>query len=273
MLRSGFMPVNIDHPGLRIMNIDPPVLTIDEFLPAATCDALVAAAAATGSLAPSKVGGAGDVPADMRTSSTLAITQSALKQHPALQQPLEQLLSAAARLVALGTDGQQLMARLCTPPSSSSQICPELPQVARYQPGEMGGGTRVLPWMRRGAGRSCPMQAHSWGGCPSPLERPLMQHGTTDCICRRIPSSLASALYAPAPPSRPCYLMPAHHFPPQPPHAPCYMPVALHCVTTLCMLCHSAWLQASTSWRTRMGSRPRSRSKKATSGAPPCWCT
>jgi hypothetical protein len=138
MLRSGFMPVNIDHAGLRIMNIDPPVLTIDDFLPAATCDALVAAAGATGGMAQSKVGGAGDVPTDMRTSSTLAITQSALKQHPALQQPLEQLLSAAARLVVLGTDSQQLMARLCTPPSSPSQICPELPQVARYQPGEPG---------------------------------------------------------------------------------------------------------------------------------------
>lgn len=32
-------------------------------------------------------------------------------------------------------------------------------------------------------------------------------------------------------------------------------------------------LQASTSWRMKMASLPQQRSRRATTGAPPCWCT
>jgi hypothetical protein len=41
MLQKGFLPVNLSHPGLRIMNIDPPILTVQNFLPEDVCDNLI----------------------------------------------------------------------------------------------------------------------------------------------------------------------------------------------------------------------------------------
>ncbi|PNH12222.1 hypothetical protein TSOC_000837 [Tetrabaena socialis] len=41
-LSSLFLPVNLEHPGLRVLNIDPPVITVDDFLSAAECDDIVA---------------------------------------------------------------------------------------------------------------------------------------------------------------------------------------------------------------------------------------
>ena len=86
-----FFPIDLDTPGLRVLNIDPPVLTIDNFLSPEQCDALVEAASGSGLMRQSGVGGvpAGDggssgsgqeayaLPAgkdDIRTSSTLAAT-------------------------------------------------------------------------------------------------------------------------------------------------------------------------------------------------------
>jgi hypothetical protein len=75
MLAKGFLPVNLSLPGLRVQNIDPPVLTVEQFLPGELCDALREAAKASGKMKASGVGGTGDLKDDIRTSSTLAITK------------------------------------------------------------------------------------------------------------------------------------------------------------------------------------------------------
>lgn len=94
-LAKGFLPITMTYPKLRVVNVDPPVCTIDDFLPAETCDALREAAAASGLMVQSGVGGKGDLTADIRTSSTLAITKDVLAECAAIQEPLQQLLDTA----------------------------------------------------------------------------------------------------------------------------------------------------------------------------------
>jgi hypothetical protein len=59
-LASGFLPVNLALPGLRVLCLDPPVMTVDDFVPPSVCEGLIAAAADSGRLAASKAGGHGD---------------------------------------------------------------------------------------------------------------------------------------------------------------------------------------------------------------------
>lgn len=142
-LAKGFLPVALDTPGLRVLNIDPPVLTIEGFLGGDVCDALVHAARDSGRMAASRVGGAasgsGAVPDEVRTSSSLAITKALLADVPALRAPLQQLLQLAQALVAAGGTGldtSALGAMSFNPPAGPQQLTPELPQVAHYLPGE-----------------------------------------------------------------------------------------------------------------------------------------
>ncbi|EFJ42400.1 hypothetical protein VOLCADRAFT_107241 [Volvox carteri f. nagariensis] len=96
-LSSLFLPVNLDHPGLRVLNIDPPVITVEGFLSAPECDGIVRSAADSGLMKQSGVGVSGYQVKDtenVRTSSTLAAT------------------------------------------AEPGQTAFELPQVARYQPGQ-----------------------------------------------------------------------------------------------------------------------------------------
>eukprot|EP00198_Chlamydomonas_reinhardtii_P005012 XP_001694348.1 predicted protein [Chlamydomonas reinhardtii] len=84
-LQGLFMPVNLDHPGLRVLNIDPPVLTVDEFMSPEECDAIVAAATASGLMKQSGVGVGGYQVKDadnVRTSSTLAATTEVARYQP-----------------------------------------------------------------------------------------------------------------------------------------------------------------------------------------------
>ena len=45
-----FLRVAVDVPGVRVLNIDPPILTVDDFLTHDECDALVDAARASGEM-------------------------------------------------------------------------------------------------------------------------------------------------------------------------------------------------------------------------------
>ncbi|KAF8070861.1 ALB3.1 [Scenedesmus sp. PABB004] len=137
-LAKGYLPVNLAHPGLRVLNIDPPVITVDGFLPPDACDALVAAAAASGRMAASAVGGAGG-PADVRTSSTLALTRDVVAAVPELGPLLDAVLARAGALVGgPGLDCSALAAGAASfaRPTSPTQLAPELPQVAHYLPGQ-----------------------------------------------------------------------------------------------------------------------------------------
>lgn len=55
LLTNYFLPVNLDYPGLRILNIDPPVIAVQNFLTAEECDALRSAASGSGRMSRSQV--------------------------------------------------------------------------------------------------------------------------------------------------------------------------------------------------------------------------
>jgi len=75
-----FLPINMTFPGLRALNVDPPVFGISGFLAPDECDALVTAAKTSGKMAKSSTGGGPQregaaAPVDMRTSTSVPLTQ------------------------------------------------------------------------------------------------------------------------------------------------------------------------------------------------------
>jgi prolyl 4-hydroxylase len=133
-LRSNFVPVNLSYPGLRMQNIDPPVITVDNFLTAEQCDALVAAARGSNRMAKSAVGGVTD-DKDIRTSSTLAITRDVLQACPEVDAALQVLLTNASTLMQLGPEDFSLSNVMFTKPTKPGEITCELPQIAHYTQG------------------------------------------------------------------------------------------------------------------------------------------
>jgi hypothetical protein len=80
-----FLPINMAFPGLRALNVDPPVFGISGFLAADECDALVTAAKTSGKMAKSSTGGepqrkGAAAPVDMRTSTSVPLTQEVSAQ-------------------------------------------------------------------------------------------------------------------------------------------------------------------------------------------------
>ncbi|WIA11416.1 hypothetical protein OEZ85_011533 [Tetradesmus obliquus] len=136
MLAKGFLPVNLSLPGLRVQNIDPPVLTVEQFLPGEVCDALRQAAQASGKMKVSGVGGTGDLKEDIRTSSTLAITKEVLADCPEIKPLLQQLLDRAVQLLGDELDTAALSGMQFVRPTAPTQLAPELPQIAHYLPGQ-----------------------------------------------------------------------------------------------------------------------------------------
>ena len=125
-----FLRVNTELPGLKVLHIDPPVVTVDDFLTAEQCDALVAAARDSGEMRTSEVGGA-DGAANVRTSRTCTLDSKALTDHPtkrAILDATEALLPQLAGLANAKTAFKR--------PTSASPFSYELPQVAHYRGGE-----------------------------------------------------------------------------------------------------------------------------------------
>jgi len=119
-----------DMPGLRVLNIDPPVFTVDDFLSASECDALTTAAEASGGLAVSAIGGAQNE--NIRTSRTVALNSHGLENHPsknAILSRAEYLLPAVEGL-SKGADAFR------APKAGEEKWSFELPQVAHYSGGE-----------------------------------------------------------------------------------------------------------------------------------------
>ena len=75
-----FLRVDVDAPNLRVLCIDPPILTVDDFLTPDECDALIDAAASSGEMRVSAVGGVDNV--NIRTSKTCTLDSPALTNHP-----------------------------------------------------------------------------------------------------------------------------------------------------------------------------------------------
>lgn len=152
LFSQGFLSINVQHAGLRVQNIDPPVLTVDNFLSPQICDALIQAAKASGKMKQSGIGGTGDLKEDIRTSSTLAITKDVLQDCPDIKQPLQQLLDAAVGLLGDRLDTSAIQNMQFVRPSGPLQLAPELPQIAHYMPGKQvaaancGLGSYHMPW-------------------------------------------------------------------------------------------------------------------------------
>jgi hypothetical protein len=126
-----FMSVRVaDMPGLRVLNIDPPVFTVDNFLSAMECDTLVASAEACGGLAMSAIGGANNE--NIRTSRTVALNSHGLESHAtkkAILKRAEYLLPAVEGLSAKDDAFR-------APKAGEKKWSFELPQVAHYSGGE-----------------------------------------------------------------------------------------------------------------------------------------
>ena len=117
-----FLRVNTDTPGLRVLHIDPPVLTVDDFLTAEECDALVAAARESGEMKTSEVGGAAGNDANVRTSRTCTLNSASLTNHPTKRAILNATESLLPQLKGLGAKKSAF-----TKPTSSSSSSPTFP--------------------------------------------------------------------------------------------------------------------------------------------------
>ena len=128
-----FLRVDVDaFQTLRVLSIDPPVVSVDAFLTDEQCDDLVRSAEGSGELKVSAVGGAAeDAGANIRTSRTCTLNSPILTNHPTKRA----ILDAAERLLpdlkGLGASKNAFKA-----PTGTSPFSYELPQVAHYRGGE-----------------------------------------------------------------------------------------------------------------------------------------
>lgn len=129
-----FLDVNLEYPGIRVLNIDPPVIVVDKFLSENECKAYIEAAIATKELKQSMVGGYVGSDKTIRTSSTLAINSEVVSKHEAVRQNLDLLLGRAVKLLPVGLPATS--AAGFNKPTSPGQITLELPQIAHYLNGQ-----------------------------------------------------------------------------------------------------------------------------------------
>ena len=124
-----FLRVDVDAPNLRVLCIDPPILTVDDFLTPDECDALIDAAASSGEMKVSAVGGVDNV--NIRTSKTCTLDSPALADHPTKKAILAKAEALLPQLAGLSASKAAFK-----PPTSQSPYSFELPQVAHYRGGE-----------------------------------------------------------------------------------------------------------------------------------------
>ena len=119
-----------DMPGLRVLNIDPPVFTVDDFLSANECDMLTASAEASGGLKVSAIGGAANE--NIRTSRTVALNSHGLENHATKKAILSRAEYLLPAVEGLSKDADAFRA----PEAGEGKWSFELPQVAHYSGGE-----------------------------------------------------------------------------------------------------------------------------------------
>ena len=129
MMRAEFMAVDLQSPDLRVLNVDPPVLAVRDFLSAEECDALVDAARVSDELRQSAVGGAGGE--NIRTSRTLTLTSGRLQAHPTRAAILRRVARLLPEIEGLHADKRAFRA-----PRAKGEWAFELPQVAHYRGGQ-----------------------------------------------------------------------------------------------------------------------------------------
>eukprot|EP00877_Chromochloris_zofingiensis_P009202 jgi/Chrzof1/4535/Cz14g17110.t1 len=139
-LKTKFMPINLDTVGLKVLHVDPVVVTVDNFMSNEQCQELIQHIETTGLLQASKIG-AGNAAAvsgsveynARRTSNSMLVTSSVQAQHPALKSIFEDIHHQAWQLLDAGNGrGWGRAGRM----PAAGQYCFECPQVARYHTGQ-----------------------------------------------------------------------------------------------------------------------------------------
>jgi len=138
VLSSDYVKVDIDHhQGVRLLNLEPPVLTVDNFFSPEDCDNLIEAAEETGRLKISPVGGnyfgdggSADVSQQRRTSSSLIIDETLMTLHPKLRDITDMIHEKASALLP---DAEWSSPGKLPPPG---KFVFEQLQVARYEKGQ-----------------------------------------------------------------------------------------------------------------------------------------
>lgn len=142
-LAEKFIPIDLDFPGLRIVNFDPAVFTVEGFMTPEECASWQQHAVESGCLQQSKIGGGNAAAAagggvnaygSRRTSSSLLMDPPTQAKSAGLT-ALMQLMQARGHKLLAHLDS----ARSWGPPGklpAGGQYCYESPQVARYLPGQ-----------------------------------------------------------------------------------------------------------------------------------------
>ncbi|KXZ44785.1 hypothetical protein GPECTOR_62g900 [Gonium pectorale] len=86
LLCRDFMPVDLSWPGLRVVHVDPPAITVDGFLTPQQCDRMIAAAEASGRMVASRVG-AGNVTSTYGNASSSRRTSNGMMVTPGVAGP------------------------------------------------------------------------------------------------------------------------------------------------------------------------------------------
>eukprot|EP00232_Nephroselmis_pyriformis_P017771 CAMPEP_0182881898 /NCGR_PEP_ID=MMETSP0034_2-20130328/17446_1 /TAXON_ID=156128 /ORGANISM="Nephroselmis pyriformis, Strain CCMP717" /LENGTH=355 /DNA_ID=CAMNT_0025014947 /DNA_START=1 /DNA_END=1065 /DNA_ORIENTATION=+ len=135
-LAADFMEVDLSHPGVKVLSIEPPVLAIDGFLTGEECEGIISEVLATNSLETSKIGGgtASDAAAtamsDRRTSQSVMLDAALAARFPGVQAAVGMVHSKARGLLPGGAWDPP--GRLPAP----GNFCFELLQAARYEAGQ-----------------------------------------------------------------------------------------------------------------------------------------
>ncbi|GLI68286.1 hypothetical protein VaNZ11_012646 [Volvox africanus] len=137
LLARDFMAVDLRWPGLRLLHLDPPVITVDNFLTGEQCDQIVQQAELSGRMQASRIGASnvsslyGNASSSRRTSTGMMVTPGVAG--PIMDTVVSELQFRGKKLLRAG-DGP------AWGPSSkmphSGQYCYEALQVARYDMGQ-----------------------------------------------------------------------------------------------------------------------------------------
>ncbi|GHP11148.1 hypothetical protein PPROV_000987800 [Pycnococcus provasolii] len=131
LLSQDYLDVNLTlFPSIRLLNIDPPVLVIDDFLNADLCERLIQDTTESGQLQQSRVGGDDNMD-DARTSRTLTLTAGKFEEHPAKVEAQRQVAQLLPELKHLPADPLRYQR-----PTKPGTYAFELPQVAHYKKGD-----------------------------------------------------------------------------------------------------------------------------------------
>ena len=143
MLRKDYIGVDLDHPGLRVHHLDPPLITVDGFWTTAWANTMIYGCEMCDMLEPgmlksSNVGSAftsseGNVLSARRTSQSILLDAKAIKLRPELGEMALDLQARGKKLLS-GIKDSEWTSPGVTPPLG--KFCYEGLQAARYNSGD-----------------------------------------------------------------------------------------------------------------------------------------